>query len=63
MLEGKENDFQIALSSNLVNIRKDMEKMREQTAETVLKLKKDEKMVQLAQERDWFRAEAVKLNA
>ena len=47
MLEGKENDFQIALSSNMVQIRKDLEKMREQTSEAAIRLKKDQKMIQL----------------
>ena len=54
------------------SIRKDLERMREhstgrrapsgQTSEAAIRLKKDQKMVQLSEERDWFRAEALKLN-
>ena len=62
MLKGKENDFNIALQTNLVAIRKDMEKLKDAASGEAIKSKKEKKMVQLTEERDWFRAEALKLN-
>lgn len=38
-----------------------MEKLKEQATTEQMKAKKDAKMIQLTDERDWFRSEALKL--
>lgn len=41
---------------------KDMQELKDKSNSEHFKAKSDEKMIQLEKERDWFRAEALKLN-
>ena len=62
IIEGNENEFFIAFRQKMDKIMKDMTELKKQANGELLKLKQDEKMVQITSERDWFRNEALKLN-
>ena len=62
IIQGNENEFFIAFRQKMDNIMKDMMALKQQANGELLKLKQDEKMVQITSERDWFRNEALKLN-
>lgn len=57
-----QTDFFEAFKIKMADIMQDMNELREKADAEKLRLRADQKMVTLEEERDWFRAEALRLN-
>jgi hypothetical protein len=61
-VEKSQNDFYLAFKNRMTQIMKDMQKLKEKANVERIKAQQDQKLVTIEKERDWFRAEALKLN-
>lgn len=61
-VEKSQNDFYLAFKNRMTQIMKDMQKLKEKANVERIKAQQDQKLVNIEKERDWFRAEALKLN-
>lgn len=57
-----EKDFFAAFKERMLQIKIEMQVLKEKASEQKLKLRHDERLVELEKERDWFRKEALKLD-
>jgi hypothetical protein len=62
VISGNQNEFFIAFRRKMEQIMKDMQDLKDKANAENIKAKQEEKLVVLEKERDWFRAEALKLN-
>ena len=63
VLRQHEVDFLSVYKSHMFSIQKEMKLLKEKASDEANKRRRDEEMVKLELERDWFRTEAVRLDA
>lgn len=63
VLKKQETEFLSAYRAHMYNVQKELQELRTKVQNAELELQRDEKIKQLTQERDWFRKEALRLDA
>jgi hypothetical protein len=63
VLKKQEKDFLSAYRAHMYNVQKELQNLRSKVDEAELAMKKDAKIVGLQKERNWFRKEALRLDA
>ena len=63
VIKEHENDFFIAFKNKMYAIMKEMKELKEKASSERHKAKQDARLQNLEKERDWFRKEALKLDA
>ena len=62
IIQNNQNEFFVAFRAKMNNIMRDMQLLKEKADAQNIKMKKEQRMVTLNNERDWFRSEALMLN-
>jgi hypothetical protein len=62
VIHSHENDFFLAFKNKMYQIMKEMKDLRDKASTERHKAKSEARLVNLEQERDWFRREALKLD-
>ena len=62
VLRKQEKDFLAAYRAHMYNVQKELQGLRAKVDESELELRKNQKIVALQKERDWYRSEALRLD-
>ena len=62
VLRKQEKDFLSAYRAHMYNVQKELQELRSKVDESELELRKNQKIVALQKERDWYRSEALRLD-
>jgi len=62
VVENQEKDFFLAFKNKMYTISKEMKELKEKASSERQKAKQEARYVSLEKERDWFRAESLKLD-
>jgi hypothetical protein len=62
VLRKQEKDFLSAYRAHMYNVQKELQELRAKVDESELELRKNQKIVALQKERDWYRGEALRLD-
>ena len=62
VLRKQEKDFLSAYRAHMYNVQKELQGLRAKVDESELELRKNQKIVALQKERDWYRSEALRLD-